>query len=199
MPTPSEAQYWNDLYLAKDTGWDKGVCSPPLERLLKEGLLPRGAAVAFVGAGRGHDAIRAAELGFKVSAFDFAPEACAAMRASADARHVTLEVLQEDVFELATRHPQQFDAIVEHTCFCAIEIHRRAEYVRAVHGALKPGGVLLGVFYAHTKPDGPPYAVTEAQVREFFQRDFALERLVTAPDSFQARAGVELEFVFKKR
>jgi hypothetical protein len=70
-----DAAYWNDLYLKGDTGWDKGAPSPPIARMLAEGVVPAGAAIAVIGAGRGHDALEAQRLGYRVTAIDFAPEA----------------------------------------------------------------------------------------------------------------------------
>jgi methyl halide transferase len=90
-----------------------------------------------------------------------------------------------------------FDAVMEHTCFCAIDVSRRAEYVDTVFHALRPGGVLFGLFYAHGKEGGPPFDTSEAEIHELFAPHFHLQRLQRAPDSFEARAGKELEFVFR--
>lgn len=189
-----DAAYWNDLYLKGDTGWDKGVPSPPVARLLREGHLVKGASIAVMGAGHGHDAIEAARCGYRVTAIDFAPEAVKAIRANAaKAGVVRLEAREEDVFAL--RGP--FDALCEHTCFCAIDVERRAEYVEAVANALKPGGILFGIFYAHGKEGGPPFDSSEADVRRLFEKRFTIERLRVAPDSLPKRAGKELEAVFR--
>lgn len=96
-------------------------------------------------------------------------------------------------------HAGAFDAVLEHTCFCAIDVERREEYVRAVRDLLAPNGRLFGLFYAHGKPGGPPSTTSEAEVRALFSRDFEIEVLKTAPDSFEARAGKKLEFVFPKK
>jgi cyclopropane fatty-acyl-phospholipid synthase-like methyltransferase len=190
-----DAASWNDRYLKGDTGWDKGAPAPPIARLLREGVVPPGARVAVIGCGRGHDAVEAARLGFHVTAVDFAPEAVAATVENARAAGVTLEARREDVFQL--RGP--FDAVVEHTCFCAIAVERRGEYVEAVADALAPSGVLVGLFYAHGREGGPPFDTTEDEVRRRFAPRFTLERLRRAPDSFAARQGAELEAVFRRR
>lgn len=189
-----DAAYWNDLYLKGDTGWDKGAPSPPIARLLREGHLVKGASIAVIGAGRGHDAIEAARCGYRVTAIDFAPEAVKASRENAAKAGVErLEVREEDVFGLIG----PFDAICEHTCFCAIDVARRAEYVEVVADALNPNGVLFGVFYAHGKEGGPPFDTNEAELRRLFEPRFTIERLRRAPDSFEPRAGKELEAVFR--
>jgi cyclopropane fatty-acyl-phospholipid synthase-like methyltransferase len=189
-----DSAYWNDLYLKGDTGWDKGAPSPPVARLLRSGILPAGASLAVIGAGRGHDAIEAARAGYRVTAIDFAPEAVKGTRFNADAANVKLEVKELDVFALTG----PYDGIVEHTCFCAIDVARRAEYVDVVWRALASNGVLFGVFYAHGKEGGPPFDVTEAELRQLFEPRFRFERLQRAPDSFEARKDKELEFIFRK-
>ncbi len=194
--TVSHPDYWNELYLAGDTGWDKGAAAPPIVRLLEEGVAGLG-PVAVLGAGPGHEAIAAARAGLRVTAIDFAPEAITAMRARAIAASVELELLQEDLFALPALRPGAFSAVLEHTCFCAIEVARRSEYVEAVHRLLAPRGVLFGLFYSRGR-EGPPYATSEAEVRELFAPRFQIERLHIPPDSFPARAGHELEFLFRK-
>lgn len=193
------AEYWNALYLKGDTGWDKGGCAPPISRLLREPLFAKGARLAVIGAGRGHEALEAARLGFRVTAVDFAEEACRAVAANAEAAKVQLEVLQEDLFALPKRRPQHYDAVLEHTCFCAIPIDKRPAYVEATHGLLKKGGVLFGLFYAHGNAGGPPYDTSEAEVRGLFSPHFELGRLEVPKDSFSHRAGKELEAVFTAR
>ncbi len=193
----SKAQFWNERYLRAETGWDKGQPAPPLVRLAQERVA--GSPLLALGAGRGHDALHFAKAGYAVTALDFAPEACAAIRAAATAQGVALEVLEADLFELPATHAGRFASALEHTCFCAIDPARRAEYARAVHALLAPGGVYFGLFYAHGREGGPPFTTDEAELRALFGPLFELTRLVRAPDSFPARAGEELEFVFRRR
>lgn len=199
MSDISRPDYWEDVYRTGETRWDKGRASPPLVRLVREGVIPAGAKVAVPGAGRGHDALFLAKEGFRVTALDFAPSAAAAMREAAAAAKVEMEVLQEDVFALAKRFPAGFDAIVEHTIFCAIDPPRRREFVEAMHGALRAGGIWLGLFYAHGREGGPPHTTDEAEVRKLASDLFTVERIAVAPDSFPERSGNELEFVFRKK
>lgn len=195
----SSPDYWNALYLANDAGWDKGQASPPIVRMLSSGLLPLKSSIAVIGAGRGHEAVAAAKLGFSVTAVDFAPEAAKAMRETRDQQGLNFEVLERDLFDLPRTHAGAFDAVLEHTCFCAIDPARRPEYVQATHTLLAPKGTLFGLFYAHTKPGGPPYLTDEAQVSQLFSKHFEFSVLRRPPDSFPNRAGSELEFVFVKK
>lgn len=193
----SRADYWSTIYRANDAGWDKGRCSPPIARMLREGLVPAGARIAVVGSGRGYEAVEAARLGFRPTAVDFAPEALEGVAANARAANVTVEPLLADVFELGRRFPAHFDAVLEHTCLCALNPARRAEYLTAMADTLVPGGVYFGLLYAHGRPGGPPFDLQEPEARTLLA-GFHLERLQRAPDSFEVRQGQELEVVARK-
>lgn len=195
MSDVDRPEYWEDIYRRNDAGWDKGRPSPPIVRMVKEGVVPAGSRVAVPGAGRGHEALLLAREGFVTTAIDFAPTAAAAMKDAAAKAGVAMRVLQDDVFALAAHGP--FDAIVEHTIFCAIDPARRREYATAIRAALVPGGVFFGLFYAHGRPGGPPHTTTEPEVRELFGDLFSIERLLVAPEGFPERVGHELEFVFR--
>lgn len=193
----SRADYWSAIYRANDAGWDKGRCAPPIARLLREGLLAPGARLAVVGCGRGWEAIEAATLGFDVTAVDFAPEALEGLAVNAKAAGVSVRPLQLDVFELGRHSPERFDGVLEHTCLCAIDPRRRAEYLDVVRQALRPGGVYFGLLYAHGRPGGPPFDLQEPEARRLLA-GLSVERLVRAADSFEARAGQELELVARR-
>jgi SAM-dependent methyltransferase len=174
--------------------------------MLQEGWLVPNARIAVVGAGTGHEAFAAAAAGFQVTAFDFAPEAVRAMEQRLQASAVSLTAVSltavsltpvlADILNLHRTHPQAFDAVLEHTCYCAIDPQHRDAYVEAVAGCLVPGGVLFGLFYNHGRPGGPPFDTTEADVRRRFER-FRFERFVRATDSFPHRTNQEWEALFR--
>ena len=193
----NDPEHWEKVYRSGEIRWDKGRASPPLVRLAGEGVIPKGASVAVPGAGKGHDAVMLAQHGYAVTAIDFAPSAADAMRANAKAAGVDMKVVQGDVFELAALGP--FDAVVEHTIFCAIDPQKKQHFADAGTASLAPGGLYLGVFYAHGKEGGPPYTPDEAEVRRLYESHYEIVRLRRAPDGFPERLGNELEFVFRKK
>ena len=193
----SSAKYWNDRYLARDTGWNKGQVSPPIARMIVEGVVPKG-RVLVPGAGPGHEALALARAGYPVTAVDFAEEACRATAEAARAEGLTVEVLQRDLFELPKTHAGAFVGVVEYTILCAIDPVRRTEYANVIEQLLAPGGIYVGCFYAHGRPGGPPFNCPEPEMRALFSRLEPL-RLRVAPDSFPGRSGEELEFILRKR
>ena len=193
------AAYWENLYRTGEAGWDKGSVSPPIARLLRDGILPPKAHIAIIGAGPGHEVFEAAKLGFTVTAVDFAPTSLRQLREGAQRTGTLFEILDRDLFTLPATHAGKFDAVLEHTCFCAIDPKRRALYVDTVRALLAPGGLLFGLFYAHGKEGGPPHTTDEAELKALFSKTFVLERLLRAPDSFEVRKGNELEVLFRPR
>jgi SAM-dependent methyltransferase len=198
MSDVSQPDFWNARYLEKTTRWDQGGPAPMLKVWEQERAYPRG-RIGVIGAGKGHDAFYLANAGHTVTALDFAPEAVAEMSDRRDREGVKLEVVQADLFTYPAEAAGTYAGIFEHTCFCAIDVHRRGEYVDAVHALLQPGGALFGLFWAHSRPGGPPFGTSETEIRELFGPKFSLDVLRPARESFKERAGEELEFWFRKR
>ncbi len=198
-PKPSDIssrEFWSTRYRKGEDGWEKGVAAPPLLRLARR--LPPG-RVAVPGCGRGHEVLALAALGWEAVGFDFAPEAIRAARRLARGAQGKPRFEQADLFRLPARHRGAFDAVLEHTCFCAVDPSRREEYVAAVRGLLKPGGLLLGLFYAHGRPGGPPFSVTPGEIRRLFSADFHIPRFSTPRDSFPSRRGLERLAILRRK
>ncbi len=193
---------WDALYRAGEAGWDKGEPSPPLLDYLSKNEISGRWLVP--GCGRGHDVRALAGAGAEsVVGLDYAPTAVAdARRALADLPNVQL--VQADLFALPLELLSAFDGIVEHTCFCAIPRDRRDDYVRSMHSALKPGGVLLAVFYLSPRenPDpalGPPFNATLQELDARFSPYFALESDETPGVAYSGREGRERFRVLRKQ
>ena len=138
METPPKITDWEAMYQASDTPWDKGEPSPGLvDWLAAHSDLPRG-TVLVPGCGMGHDVRAWATAGFVATGFDIAPSAVE--RAKVAGLPERTEFRLGDF--LADEPHANYDWIFEHTCFCAIPLERREDYVRAVVRWLKPGGLL---------------------------------------------------------
>jgi len=184
--SPSDAAFWEALYRDGDDGWELGVATPPLVRWFAAHS-PRGKRALVVGCGRGHEARMLHHAGARVTAIDFAEPALAAARKSS-ALEIDWRLL--DLFALP-KAGEKWDLLVEHTCFCAIDPARRDEYVDVVAGALVPGGELVGLFYAHGRPGGPPFTTTDEELERRFTARFAIDHREVPPDSVARRAGDE--------
>jgi SAM-dependent methyltransferase len=188
--TPSDPAYWQEIYDAGDARWDLGAAAPAWEALSAlHGIVPGRALV--LGAGRGHDALWFASRGHEVTAIDFAESAVKATRAAAAAASLRVDARRQNLFDLTPDSLGLFDIIVEHTCFCAIEPHRRSEYEAVVSRLLRPGGSLLAVFFWNLPSGGPPFGTSEAEVSALFNPDFEALRLEANPTSVPSRQGRE--------
>ena len=177
-PAPSaEAAAWDQRYREGRDGWELGATAPPLDAFLREDPrrpLPPG-EVLVPGCGRGHEAALLAELGFEAIGLDLSGEALQEARRLHGADQPGLRWLQADLLDAAALRSAgladgSLQGVVEHTCFCAIDPSRRSDYLAAVTRLLAPGGWLLGLFWCHTLPGGPPFGSDPQQLADQLRR-----------------------------
>ena len=193
-----EESWWEDRWRRGEAGWDLGGPAPPFVALLDSPAAPRPGAMAVVGCGAGHEVLLFARHGFDVVGFDFAETAIELARRNAVAAGVAASFERIDFFELARLRPGQFDYVLEHAFFTAIEPRDRGRYEEVVHALLRPGGELIGLFWQHERPGGPPHGTSEAELRALFGARFQIERLGLAEGSVERRRGEELLARFRK-
>lgn len=183
----SHANYWRERYREGSDRWDLGGPTRVLVDLLESPRAPPPGRVAFPGCGSGHDLRHWIEKGYDAVGFDFAIQ-------PAD-----LPVESLDVFELGSRYPGSFDAIVEYTCYCAIDPSRRAEYAASMRAALRPGGMLVALLFpVAEKEGGPPFAVRPSEVEGVIGRGLELLFCETPANSAEGREGKELLALYRK-
>ena len=167
---------WQGHYESDDLGWDLGQVAPPFVKLWEEEKLPVGKALV-PGCGRGHEVIFLAENGFEVTAIDFSKGAVTYLERALKERSLSGRVLHQDFFGLDNSHDGIYDLVLEQTFFCAIAPRQRQDYVRNVTRILKPGGMLVGLFYHTDKEGGPPYNTTRADITVNFAKNFEILEL----------------------
>jgi methyl halide transferase len=193
----TNSEYWENRYQAGTTRWDIGQAAPPFISFLNYPQAPKPGKVVVLGCGRGYDALLFAQYGFEVTGIDFAPSAIASATALAQAAGSSAKFLQRDIFDLKTEFPHYFDYVVEHTCFCAIDPSQRLAYVKLVRAILKPQGHLIGLFFTHSHPGGPPFGSTPAEIRSYFTPDFEILSLAPVTNSVPERQGEEHLGIFQ--
>jgi SAM-dependent methyltransferase len=194
----SSARKWEADYARRTDGWDLGGPTPVFEHLASNKQFKPGRMIVL-GAGRGHDARWFARHGFQVTAVDFASQAVQEMRRLADP-DAPVEILQHDIFSLPESLNGSFDYVLEYTCFCAIDPKRRAEYADLVTRLLKPDGLYIDLaFPLDGRKGGPPFAVTEAEIFDLFEkRGFKLLAREKPAESVSPRRHAEELFIFQK-
>ena len=199
MNDVNSPSFWEENYRSGRTGWDLGMPTPVFQRLAESGEFPPGKMLVIC-AGRGYDARLFARLGFEVTAVDFAEEAIQEMLALNEPE-TSMEVIQADLFDLPVFIKEEFDYILEYTCFCAIDPQRRAEYINSVTNLLKPGGIYIALaFPIGGRTGGPPFVVTPDElVDPLNEMGFELVTREIPDDSVPGREGIEELLILKKK
>ncbi len=190
---------WEARYQTGEMPWEKGAPSPGLVDFLAADRVEGRALVP--GCGFGHDVRALVAQGAEVIGLDLAPSAVEGARRFPPVADERYEL--GNLFALPAEMRGAFDWVWEHTCFCAIDPSMRAAYVEAVHGALKPGGHLLAIFYpdpGNTSPgEGPPFEVSIAELDRLFLPRFELLREWLPQRAYPGREGREWMRVLRRR
>ncbi len=198
MNEVDHSQFWEDIYLENDTGWDLKGVTPFFDSISNELIQGK---VCILGCGRGYDAIMFAKKGFDVTAVDFAPTPISELNKLAIQKSVTITTVQNDIFSLVEKFPDTFDYVIEQTCFCAIHPNRRKEYEILVRTILKLGGKLVGLWFPLDKSQGeggPPFGTTIDEVKSIFNLGWKIEKENFPSQSVEPRKGREKLIIFKK-
>ena len=189
---PNNPTFWEARYQDGRDGWDLGQPAPPFVDLLARPDAPPPGTLIALGCGRGYDALLFAQHNFNVTAVDFAPTPIADAREAAVRAGVNMDFVQHDLFTLAESYNHRFRYVLEHTCFAAINPHRRQEYVQLVRRLIEPGGLYIALFFAHARWGGPPYGTHAQELRGLFSPYFVIEELGPPARSIEQRQGEEL-------
>jgi SAM-dependent methyltransferase len=198
MNNEDKAQFWEDIYLNQDTGWDLEGVTPVFE-YIAEDIKPGN--LCIIGCGRGYDAVMFSKKGFNVTAVDFAPSAINALNQLAAEELVNINTLQKDIFSLTPDYLGSFNYIIEQTCFCAIHPTRREEYQTLVRSLLIPGGKLIGLWFPLDKKldkGGPPYGTNVDEVKSIFDIGWKIKKEEFPEQSIKPRKGREKLIIFEK-
>ena len=188
---------WQRHYEENDLGWDLGQVAPPFVKLWQEEKLPLG-KVLVPGCGRGHEVVFLAENGFDVTAIDFSSGAVTYLKNALKKRNLEGRILHQDFFSLDESHEGVYDLVLEQTFFCAISPKQRRDYVLNVSRILKPGGILVGLFYHTDEQGGPPYNTTREDIETHFSKNFEIQHLKKTSLSAEQRKDKEWLGFLKK-
>ncbi|MCJ7534498.1 MAG: TPMT family class I SAM-dependent methyltransferase [Anaerolineales bacterium] len=199
MSDVNSPSFWEESYRSGRTGWDLGMPTPVFQRLAESEIFSPGKMLVIC-AGRGYDARLFARRGFQVTAVDFADQAVKEMQSMLNP-DLSMEVIQADLFDLPAFMQEEFDYILEYTCFCAIDPQRRTDYIESVSSLLKPGGYYIALaFPIAQRTGGPPFLVTPDELIDpLGDRGFELITREIPGDSVPGREGIEELLILKKK
>lgn len=194
---------WDKRYEEHDTPWDKGTAAPVLSELLHDGSFSDLGAMSEVlvpGCGYGHDVRKIASAGYNVTGIDISERALQAARFLSEGEKGRAFFEREDLFDQSLPEKRRYDLVWEHTCYCAIDPERRADYVAAAYELLKPRGRLIGVFFTAPQRElGPPYMTDRDDLVAKFSKRFDLLWERAPALYYPAREGMEWLMSWQRR
>lgn len=159
--------------------WDYGDPRPQLAEWAEaRNLAGDGREALVVGCGYGADAEFLSLLGFRTTAFDFAPTAIATARQRNPGSEVTY--LVADVLDLPRDWRGRFDLVVESLTVQSMPPEQHTVASQNIAALLAPGGTLLVLATTRdegTEVNGPPWPLTRAELDGFAHDGVILDRV----------------------
>ncbi len=189
-----DQEYWASRYREQRTGWDLGQISPPIKDYIDQ-LEDKSLKILIPGSGNAYEAEYLFLNGFKnVFVIDIAQEPLNNLKERVPS-FPEENLLCKDFFDLEGH----FDLILEQTFFCALPVEKRNDFAIKTKSLLNYEGRFAGVLFEREfLAEGPPFGGTRKEYLTYFEPLYKIEVLETCYNSFPARQGTELFFIFKK-
>lgn len=183
--------YWEKRYETKETGWDVGKITTPLQEYIDQ-IENKNLTILIPGAGNGYELDYLLSKGFKnVFIVDFTETPLKNIKKRIPGFPEN-QLIKSDFFE----HEGKYDLILEQTFFCALAPELRKKYVSKMHSLLSENGKLFGLLFDFPlTEEGPPYGGSKAEYLNLFTENFNIKTLETAYNSIKPRTERELFFI----
>lgn len=190
-----DQSFWDKKWLERETGWDVGYTSPPIEDFLKN-YPNKNAKILIPGCGNAHEAVFLQQEGFtNITILDIAPKAVEILQEKFQ-DNPEIKVICADFFT----HEGQYDLMIEQTFFCAIMPELREKYVSKSSSLLKNGGKIIGVLFdTQFEKQGPPFGGNSTEYTTLFEDFYDLKTLEKCYNSIPERQGKEVFVHFIKK
>lgn len=182
---------WEEAYQKQEVFWNRGKPSPPLRQFLER--QPTRGRTLVPGCGHGHEVALAVEHGLDAVGLDIAPTGIAEARALYP--KLADRFVVGDLFNPPEAWRGSFDVVLEHTCMSGLHPSLRADYRRGIDLTLRPGGLLIGVWFIDPQLDpgeeGPPYEFSVPDLTALFSDGYEIVHDYVPDVSFPSRVGQE--------
>lgn len=189
---------WDACYRKGEIYWDKGAPSLPLKQYLERN--PTRGRALVPGCGRGHDVSLAVAHGLDALGLDIAPTAIAGARTLYP--QIAERFVVGDLFNPTAELRGAFDVVLEHTCMSGLHPSLRASYRRGIDLTLRPGGLLVGVWYINPDLDpgyeGPPFPFSVPDLTALFADGYEIVTDYVPDVAFPGREGRERMRVLRR-
>lgn len=178
--------------------WSIGEPQPELAALIEQGKFH--GDVLDVGCGEAAISLHMAERGHTTVGLDLSSTAIDLARAEAAKRGLTNATFEVADISNFTGYDGRFGTIVDSTLFHSIPVEARDGYQRSIVRAAAPGAsYFVLVFDKAAIPEGPPFAVTDDELRDIVSKYWVIDEIKPArlhavfPDDFPGFGGVPLQ------
>lgn len=182
---------WEEKYQKGEVFWNKGAPSPPMDQYLEKHPI-RGRALV-PGCGHGHEVALAVKRGLDATGLDIAPTGIAAARGLYP--HFAERFVVADLFNPPAVMRGAFDVVLEHTCMSGLHPSMRADYRRGIDLTLRPGGLLIGVWFINPDLDpgdeGPPFPLSVPDLTALFSQGYEIIDDYVPDVAFESRISRE--------
>ncbi len=188
-----KASFWHERWERAEIAFHKQNVDLHLQQLWNRLNLRTGQRVFVPLCGKSLDMLWLAGEGHPVTGVELSPLAVEAFfdenrllarRSTEGGFHVweaeEIRILNGDFFDLEPAHLADCAAFYDQASLIALPPAMRAEYVRHLDAVLPPGasGLLMTLEYDQAMRPGPPFSVSEAEVRMLFEPAYDVELLL---------------------
>jgi hypothetical protein len=92
-----------------------------------------------------------------------------------------------------------FDVVIENYFFVALDPALRQETIQRIHSLVKNNGFYAGVFFTRSSQEGPPFGLSEWELRAHVESLFEIKEWIRSPFSHPKRQDMELWVVLQKK
>lgn len=178
-----DAEFWLQRWRDGATGFHLDRVSPLLEKYWYTLGLPKDARVLVPLCGKSLDMVWLAAQGHRVLGVELAPLAVEQFfdehrldptehESAVGRRYVAgqIEILCADIFELDAATLASCSGAYDRGALVALPPDMRRRYAAQVYGNLAPDyrGLLLTLEYDQSRMDGPPFSVSEDEIRQLY-------------------------------
>ena len=187
-----EASFWHQRWSENQIGFHQENVNSRLIRLWPELDITPGAGVFVPLCGKSTDMLWLAEQGYRVLGVELSEPACEAffqengLSCRTERRGAFIEftgdnvrLLAGDFFSLTRADLEEVMAFYDRAALVALPESMRPDYARHMGEILRPGsrGLCISMSYDESRMNGPPFSVTEEEVRRLFAPLFDVDTL----------------------
>jgi thiopurine S-methyltransferase len=190
----SVKQFWLQRWQEGDIGWHHQEINPHLLSFWHRLGVEPGSRVFIPLCGKSRDMIWLAQQGYSITGVeisDIAVEEFFSDQGLNPERSInesfqlfqaeTYQLLCGDIFQLKSYHVKDIDAVYDRASLVALDARYRRSYAKLLANLLTANSrvLLVSMDYPQDEMSGPPYAVTDNEVRDLFGSNFQVTRLHT--------------------